>query len=102
MPSSGRELDDIGIVVNPAKTVALPPKGHAPTTKDISHLASVDVRIADKGETTVVGVPIGTDDYVLERPMEVAKDRGADSLSRCTANMPDKQAADVIAIESLR
>ena len=50
----------------------------------------------------MVGVPIGTDDYVLERPMEVAKDRGADCLSRCTANMPDKQAADVIAIESLR
>ena len=26
-----QELKDIGIVVNPAKTVALPPKEHAPT-----------------------------------------------------------------------
>ena len=26
-----RKLDDIGIVANPAKIVAPPPKGHAPT-----------------------------------------------------------------------
>ena len=29
------ELEDIGIVVNLAQTVALPPKEHAPTAEDI-------------------------------------------------------------------
>ena len=40
-----QDLEDIGIVVNPAKTVALPPKGHAPTAEEISLLESVDVSI---------------------------------------------------------
>ncbi|CAN0090495.1 unnamed protein product, partial [Laminaria digitata] len=56
-----RKLDDIGIVVSHAKTVALPPKGHAPTAEKISLLESVDVRISDEGRATVVSVPIGTE-----------------------------------------
>ncbi|CAM9612988.1 unnamed protein product, partial [Laminaria digitata] len=56
-----RELDGIGIVVSPAKTVAPPPKGHVPTAEKISLLESVDVRIADEGRVTVVSVPIGTE-----------------------------------------
>ncbi|CAN0519985.1 unnamed protein product [Laminaria digitata] len=55
-----RELDDIGIVVSPAKTVALPPKGHAPTAEKILLLERVDVSIADEGRVTVLSVPIGT------------------------------------------
>ena len=43
-----REVEDIGIVVNTAMTVALPPKGHAPTT-EISLLESVGVHFVDKG-----------------------------------------------------
>ena len=69
-----RELEDIGIVVNPAKTIALPPKGYAPTSEEISLLESVDVRIAGEGGTTVVGVPNGTDEYVLDRAMELVRD----------------------------
>ena len=46
-------------------------------------------------------VPIGTDEYVLDRAMEVVRDGGADRLARCLAHMPDKQAAALIAIESL-
>ena len=61
-----RELEDIGIVVNTSKTVALLPKGHAPTAEDISLLEGVDVRIVDEEEVTAVGVPIGTDECVLE------------------------------------
>ena len=95
-----RELDGIGVVVNPTKTVALPPKGYAPTVEDISILDSVDVRIADKGEVTVVGVPIDTDEYAVERATEAVKDRGADFLARCLSNMTDKQAAALNAIES--
>ena len=42
-----------------------------------------------------------SDEYVLDRAMEVVRDGGADRLARCLANMPDKQAAALIAIESL-
>ena len=49
----------------------------------------------------MVGVPIGTDEYVLDRAMEVVSDGEAERLARCLANMPDKQAATLIAIESL-
>ena len=59
-----RELDDIGIVINAANTVALPPTGHAPTAEEISLLKSVEVRIADEGGVAVVGVPIGTEEYL--------------------------------------
>ena len=97
-----RELDDIGVVVNAAKTVALPPEGHTPTAEEISLLESVEVRTADKGGVTVLGVPIGTKEYVRGRAMEVVRDGGADHLARCLANMHDKQAAALITVESLR
>ena len=50
----------------------------------------------------MVGVPIGTDEYVLERASEVVRDGGADRLARCLANMSDKQAAALIANDSQR
>ena len=46
----------------------------------------------------MVGVPTGTDEYVLEQALEVVRDGGADRLARCFANMPDKQAAALIAM----
>ena len=67
----------------------------------ISFLESVDVRIIGEGRVTVVGVPIGTDEYVLERAMGVMKDGGADRLAPCLANMPGMQAAAPITINSL-
>ena len=85
-----RELEDIGIVVNASKTVSLPPKGHASTAEDISLLESVDFRVADEGRVTVVGVPIDTDEYVLERVREIVKEGGTEDLARCLANMPDE------------
>ena len=56
------ELEDIGIVVNRAKTIALPSKGYASTAEEILLLESFDVRIAGEGGATVVGVPISTDE----------------------------------------
>ena len=94
-----QEPDDIGIVVNAAKTMALPLKEHAPTAEKISLLESF--RIADEGGVTVVGIPSGTGEYVRGRAMEVVRGGGADRLVRCLANMPDKQAAALIAVESL-
>ena len=77
-----RELNDIGIVVNAAKTVALPPEEHAPTAEDISLDESVEVCIADEGGVTVVGVPIATEEYVRGLKMEVVGGGGADRLAR--------------------
>ena len=65
-------------MVNTSKTVALPPKSHAPTAEDISLLESVDVRVAGEGGVTVVDVPIGTYEYVLERAREIVKEGGTD------------------------
>ena len=47
----------------------------------------------------MVGVPIGTGGYVLDRAIEVVRVGGADRLARCLTSMPDKAAA-LIAIES--
>ena len=96
-----RELEDIGVVVNTSKTVALPPKGHSPTAEEVSLLESVDVRGADKGGVTEVGAPIGTDECALERTRDIVKEGGTDHLAHCLVNMPDKQAAALIIIESL-
>lgn len=88
-----RTVDNISIMVNPAKAVALPPDGHIPTMGYVPLLESVHVRVANEAGVTVVGVPIGTDERVLERAMEVVKDRGVDRLECCLIYMPDKQAA---------
>ena len=49
----------------------------------------------------MVGVPIGNDEYVLERAGEIVKEGGTDHLARCLANMLDKQAAALIVTQSL-
>ena len=77
------------------------PKGNVSTAEEFSLPESADFHVVGEGGVAVVGAPIGTDEYVLERAMEVVKDGGADRLAPCPANMPDKQAAALIDIESL-
>ena len=96
-----RELEDIGVVVNTSKTVAVPPKGHAPTAEEMLLVESVDARVVDEELLTVVGVPIGTHEYVFERAREILKEGDKDHFARCLAKMPDKQATALIVIESL-
>ena len=48
-----------------------------------------------------MGVPIGTDEYVLGRALKVVRDVGAGRLACCLANMPNKQGAALVTIESL-
>lgn len=78
-------------MLNPAKTVVLPPKRPAPTAEEITLLESdVDVRIVGEGGVmVVVDVPIGADIFVPEHAMgmPVVRDGGADSLSRCLVDM---------------
>ena len=49
----------------------------------------------------MVDVPIGNDEYILERAKEIVKKGGTDHLARCLANMPEKQAVALIVTESL-
>ena len=63
------ELDGIDIVAIPAKTIIwlLHLKRHVPTMAYVSILASVDVRISERGRgVAVVGVSIGTEEYAVD------------------------------------
>lgn len=65
------------MATNPTKnTVVLPPKAHVRTAEDIGLLTSVNVRIMEGGETTVVGVLVGPDAYEAE----LAIGRGSEGL----------------------
>ena len=64
--------------LNPAKTAVLLPKGHAPKAREVSILKNVDARIADRGRVTVVSLPIGTEENVVERAVGVLRVGGAD------------------------
>ena len=94
MPSLQRELASISIFMNPSKTMALPSKGHVPTLEEIALLKSVDVRIAERGGVKVVGVPIGTDAYVMGSMMEIVQNGGAERLAWMLPHMPNKQSAN--------
>ena len=52
-----RELGGIDVVVKPAKTVVLPPKGSVQTAEDNSFLATVAPGIAEGRGVAVVGDP---------------------------------------------
>ena len=101
VPFLRRVLARIGIVMNPSKTMALPPKGHVPTLDEIAPLESVDVRIAARDGVKVVGVPIGTDAYAMENVAEIVKNGGTEQLARILPHMPDKQSASLIATGSM-
>ena len=101
VPFLQRELTNIGIAINPRKTVALPLKGPVPTPQEISLLQGIDVRIAERGGVKVVGVPIGTDEYAIDSAMEIVKNGGAEQLVRMLQRMPDKQSGNLIATGSM-
>ncbi|CAN0508788.1 unnamed protein product, partial [Scytosiphon promiscuus] len=94
------ELDKVGIVVNSAKISALPPPGHVITEEQRRLLEGVGLTVAGEG-ITVVGVPIGTDDYVKEFAMKVIAEGGADKLARILPRMSDRQVANLITSLSL-
>ena len=71
VPFLQHELCELGIAINPSKTVALPPKGHVPTPEEIALLGGIDVRIAEGGEVKMVGVPIGNDEFAVNSALEI-------------------------------
>ena len=101
VPFLRRVLARIGIVMNPSKTMALPPKGHVPTLDEIAPLESVDVRIAARDGVKVVGVPIGTDAYAMESAMEIVEKGEAEQFAWILPHMPDNQSANQIETGSM-
>ncbi|CAN0328772.1 unnamed protein product, partial [Scytosiphon promiscuus] len=101
VPFLQHELCEIGIAINPSKTVALPPKGHVPTSEEIALLGGIGVRIAEGGGVKVVGVPIGNDAFAVNSAVEIVRDGGAEQLARILPRMPDKQSANLIATSSM-
>ena len=79
-------------MVNTFKIAALPPNGHASTAEEILLIENVDVRVSRR-RGTVVRVPVGAHEYVLERTRDTVQEGGTDHLTRSLANMPAKQAA---------
>ena len=49
----------------------------------------------------MVGVPIGTNEYVRESTIEIVRNGGAEQLARMLSRMPDKQSANLISTGSL-
>ena len=76
VPFLERELAARGIHLNPGKTVALVPKGNVPAPEEISILAGAGVRIADEEGIKVVGVPVGTDEFVIKSSIGIVPRRG--------------------------
>ena len=101
VPSFQRELSNIGIAINPSKTVASPLKGHVDTPEQIAFLEGIGVRIAVQGGVKVVGVPVGNDEYPRESAMDIVQNGGAEQLARTLPLMPDKQSANLIATGSM-
>ena len=60
----------------------LPPKGHVPTAEEISILQRVDIHVAEERGVRVVGVPTGTEEYVVEPAAGAVTAGGADRLAR--------------------
>eukprot|EP00903_Cladosiphon_okamuranus_P013938 g12964.t1 len=94
------ELQAAGIVVNRGKSSALPPPRHEVTHEERRLLGEAGLPIAEEG-ITVVGVPIGTDDFVQGFAEDVITKGGAGKLARMLARMPDKQVAHLITSMSL-
>ena len=96
-----QEPANISIALNPRKTVTVLSKGRIPMLEEIALLEGVDGRIAERVGVKVVGVPIGTDEYVMDSAMEIVKNGGADQFARMLPRMPDKQSANLIATGSM-
>ena len=106
-------LDDITIAADEMSpgTVGVDSEGHAPQLgqdgylgpegtrthagRYISLLAGVGVRVADDGVIKVVGVPVGSDEFVIESATGIVDGR-AEQLARMPPRMPDNQAANLI------
>ena len=87
----------IGVTLNGATCVALPPPGHVPTDTEMALLRGVGMGIAQGGGAVIVGIPVGTDIFVQNHAKKVVTDKGAEALARLLARMPDRQSAMFIA-----
>lgn len=96
-----KELRKVGITLNEIKTLALSPMGHMPTTRNKALLTEVRVTTTEKGTVVMGGIPVGTGALVRAHAQKVVKDNAAERLARLLPEMPDTQAAMLIAAKSI-
>lgn len=58
------ELQQMVVVLNEAKTVALPPMSHAAASRENAPLLVVRVSAAEEGRTTVVGILLSNEAFL--------------------------------------
>lgn len=92
--SHNGELAGIAVASTDAKTMALPPPGHALTHKNISLLAGVGVDIAGGRGAAFISIPLGTDASLCRSTSpQSSQRRGGRFGTPAGAHMPDRQAA---------
>jgi hypothetical protein len=84
-------LKELGLVANDAKTEVLPPEGHVPTEEEKRLLARKGYAL--KEGIAVVGVPVGTEDFIQGFLSNSLGRLNFDRLARYLAALPDKQVA---------
>lgn len=99
-----RELDDIVIVVNPRQDSGTTERARPDDRGNFTTGKRFRPHCRRRWGVTVVGIRIGTYEYMLERAMEVVEDGGVDHLARSLANRPNTKwrlSSSCIAIEPL-
>lgn len=92
-----KELQRVGVQLNEAKPVALPPMGHTSTEQEVALRAGVRIGITEEGGV-VVGIAFGTDALVQVYATKVVKEKRAEPLGRLLAMLV---AAMLVATKSM-
>ena len=102
VPFLQRELSNIGIAINPSKTVALPPEGNVPTPEQKSPFLKVLASASPNVEgLRWLGCPSAQMIREGERNGDIPKRGSGASLARMLWRMPGKQSANLIATGSM-
>lgn len=101
VPFLQRELREIGTVSNPAKTAAIPRRGHIPTTEEIALFASVGAFIAEEKGIDGMGISVDSKGYQVTCAARMVRDGAMDYFVRLVARGPGKKQAALIAAGSL-
>lgn len=90
------ELRERDNTTNPGNTVALPPKGHAPGSENLSFWRVVGPRIAEGDGVKVIGVPIDNGTHTMNIVIEIIRDGGTEQLTSMLPRMSGKPLANLI------
>lgn len=91
----------MGVTINEAQPVVLPPMSDTPTTHKKALLMEVRVNTAAEGGAVVSSILVDTDAFVRAHVEKLVKDNASERLEPLLAAMLDRQAALLIATQSI-